>query len=97
MATTPFPATPAAGSSTRAAFAWALGALFFFYAFVQRVAPSVMVGEFMRDFAVGGAVVGNMAAFYLYAYAGLQIPLGLMFDRRTSPPGLKMYFAIQAL
>ncbi len=23
--------------------------------------------------------------------------LGLMFDRRTSPPGLKMYFAIQAL
>lgn len=25
------------------------------------------------------------------------IYLGLMFDRRTSPPGLKMYFAIQSL
>lgn len=67
--------------SGRALAAWTLGALFFFYAFVQRVAPSVIVADFMRDFAVGGAVVGNMAAFYLYAYAGLQIPLGLMFDR----------------
>lgn len=81
MSAPPDSIAPLAGSAARASFAWALGALFFFYAFVQRVAPSVMVAEFMRDFAVGGAVVGNMAAFYLYAYAGLQIPLGLMFDR----------------
>ena len=60
---------------------WATGALFFFYAWVLRVSPSVMVEELMRDFAVGGAVVGNLSALYFYGYAGMQIPVGLMIDR----------------
>ena len=40
-----------------------------------------MVDELMRDFAVGGAVLGNLSAFYYYAYAGLQIPVGVLMDR----------------
>jgi len=35
----------------------------------------------MRDFAVGGAVVGNLSALYFYGYAGMQIPVGLLLDR----------------
>lgn len=61
--------------------AWATGALFFFYAFVLRVAPSVMIEEMMRDFGVGAAAIGNLSAFYFYSYAGLQIPIGMMIDR----------------
>jgi MFS family permease len=61
--------------------AWLLSSLFFFYALVWRVAPSVMVDALMRDFAVGGAILGNLSAFYFYAYAGLQIPIGVMLDR----------------
>jgi len=60
---------------------WALGALFYCYAFFQRVAPSVMVTDLMRDFAAGGAILGNLSAFYFYAYASLQIPVGVMIDR----------------
>ncbi len=60
---------------------WAIGAAFFFLSFFTRVAPSVMVGELMRDFAVGAAVLGNISAFYLYAYAGMQIPVGMTLDR----------------
>lgn len=60
---------------------WLTGALFFFYAWVLRVAPSVMVEELMRDFAVGAAAIGNLSAFYYYGYAGMQIPIGLMMDR----------------
>lgn len=67
--------------SWRPLLAWGLGALFFCYAFVQRVSPSVMVGELMRDFGVGAAILGNLSAFYFYAYAGLQIPVGLLMDR----------------
>jgi MFS family permease len=67
--------------SLRAVLAFSLGCTFFAYAFVQRVAPSVMVDELMRDFAVGGAVLGNLSAFYFYAYAGIQIPVGIMMDR----------------
>jgi MFS family permease len=60
---------------------WGLGALLFSYAFFQRVAPSVMIDSLMRDLAVGGALLGNLSAFYFYAYASLQIPVGLMIDR----------------
>lgn len=60
---------------------WGLGALFYCYGFFQRVAPSVMVTDLMRDFAVSGAVLGNLSAFYFYAYAGLQLPVGVLVDR----------------
>ena len=65
----------------RAALAFILGALFFGYAFALRVSPSIMVGDLMRAFAVGGAVLGNLSAFYFYAYSGLQIPVGMLLDR----------------
>jgi len=58
-----------------------VGSLFFFYAWILRVSPSVMVDELMRDFAVGGAIVGNLSALYFYGYAGMQIPVGLLLDR----------------
>jgi len=60
---------------------WLVGALFFFYAWILRVSPSVMVEDLMRDFAVGGAVLGNLSALYFYGYAGMQIPVGLLLDR----------------
>lgn len=60
---------------------WGLGALFFCYAFFQRVAPSVMVEELMRDFAVGAAITGTLSSLYFYPYAALQIPSGLLVDR----------------
>ncbi len=54
--------------------------MFFFYAWVLRVAPSVMVDELMRDFTVGAAVLGHLSAAYFYGYAGMQIPVGLLLD-----------------
>jgi MFS family permease len=59
---------------------WALGATFFAYAFFQRFAPSPMGADLMRDFAVSGAILGNLSAFYFYSYASLQIPVGIMMD-----------------
>lgn len=59
---------------------WALSALFYCYGFFQRVAPSVMVPDLMLEFGVSAAVLGNLSAFYFYAYAGLQLPIGVMFD-----------------
>jgi MFS family permease len=64
-----------------ALFGWATGALFFFYAWIMRVAPSVMIDELMRDFAVGATAIGHLSAFYFYGYAGMQIPVGLLMDR----------------
>ena len=65
----------------RALTAFTLGTLFFGYAFTQRVAPSVMTNELMGEFEVGGAALGALSAFYFYAYAGVQIPVGMLLDR----------------
>ena len=67
-------------SRSQAIVAFALGTLFFGYAFVQRVSPSVMTDELMREFAVGGAALGSLSAFYFYAYASIQLPVGMLTD-----------------
>ena len=53
----------------------------FAYAFFHRVSPSVMFDHLMRDFAISAALVGNLSACYFYAYAGMQLPVGVMLDR----------------
>ncbi len=73
------PVTPPV-SRERAMIAFTLGTLFFGYAFVQRVSPSVMTSELMREFAVGGAALGSLSAFYFYAYASIQLPVGMLTD-----------------
>ena len=59
---------------------WGLGAILFGYTFFQRVAPGVMVDTLMREFTVGGAVLGNLSAVYFYTYALSQVPAGLVVD-----------------
>lgn len=82
----PIPAPAPAGTGMTAHplypwLVWSGGTALFFYSFFQRVTPSVMVDDLMRDFAVGGAILGTLSAFYFYPYAALQIPLGVMLDR----------------
>ena len=61
--------------------AWGLAAVLYCYAFFQRVAPGVMVSDLMRDFSVNAAILGNLSAFYFYAYASIQVPVGVTVDR----------------
>lgn len=68
-------------SAWRAWLAWTAAAVFFFYAFVLRVSPSVMVGELMAEFQAGGAVLGTLSSLYFYTYAPLQLPVGMLMDR----------------
>lgn len=80
LSTTP-PSKPADQWPVLPLLAWGTATLFFFYAWVLRVSPSVMVTELMRDFAVGGAILGNLSAFYFYGYSTMQVPVGLLMDR----------------
>ncbi|MFT4650314.1 MAG: MFS family permease [Polaribacter sp.] len=68
-------------SPSAAVIAFALGALFFGYAFIQRVSPSVMTAELMREFSVGATALGSLSAFYFYTYASIQLPVGMLTDR----------------
>ena len=60
---------------------WGLVAAFYCIGFFQRMAPAVIADDLMRDFSLGGALLGNLSAMYFYAYAAMQIPTGLLVDQ----------------
>lgn len=65
-------------------FAWlvcGLGALFYCYEYLLRIAPNVMTQELMSSFGISAGTLGGMVAFYYHAYTPMQLPVGLMMDR----------------
>jgi sugar phosphate permease len=60
---------------------WTLAALFVVFNYVQQVVPNIVAGDLARSFNASAGTLGNIAAAYFYAYAILQIPVGLIVDR----------------
>ncbi len=60
---------------------WTIAAGFFFYKYLIQVSPSVMTGDLMKAFHVNGTGLGNLSAFYFYAYLLMQIPVGIILDK----------------
>ena len=60
---------------------WGLVAALYCIGYFQRMAPAVIADDLMRDFHLGGALLGNLSAMYFYAYAAMQIPTGLLVDQ----------------
>jgi len=58
-----------------------LASCFYLYEFILQVAPSVMAQPMMQTFHITASGFGIISAFYFYAYAPMQLPAGLMFDR----------------
>jgi sugar phosphate permease len=79
--------------ATLAWFLWGVAALFYVAAFMLRAAPAVMTQELMRDFHIGAANLGNLTAFYFYAYVAMQIPVGVL----TGPLGARRLLVIGSL
>jgi len=60
---------------------WLLASSFLFYKYLLQVSPSIMVSDLMRTFSLTGESMGNLAAFYFYAYLCMQLPVGILLDR----------------
>ena len=58
-----------------------IGALFYIYEYLLRVAPSVMTDDLMASFHIGAAALGNMVACYYYIYVPMQLVVGVLMDR----------------
>lgn len=68
-------------SLSKAYFIFLLAASFYLYEFVLQVAPGVMAAPMMQAFHVTAEGFGIISAFYFYAYAPMQLPAGVLFDR----------------
>jgi len=60
---------------------WSLAALFVIFNYVQQVVPNLIAPDLSQAFNATESTLGNIAAAYFYAYAILQIPVGLIVDR----------------
>ena len=60
---------------------WVLSALFVVLNYVQQVFPNIIAPELGAAFHANETVLGSIASAYFYAYAFLQIPVGLIIDR----------------
>lgn len=58
-----------------------VGALFFFYAFIQANMMTPLNGELLRDFGVTASKISLVSASYFYANILFIIPAGLLLDR----------------
>lgn len=58
-----------------------VSSLFYIYEFFLRVMPSVITEQLMREFHVGAGLMSTMTSCFLYAYALMQIPAGILVDR----------------
>ncbi|PCI37701.1 MAG: MFS transporter [Thiotrichales bacterium] len=60
---------------------WIVAASFYSYEFFLRISPSVMVADLMHSLKVSAQALGTLSACYYYAYAVMQIPVGILLDQ----------------
>ena len=60
---------------------WGVPALFFLYEFILRIAPSLMLPELEEDLQVNSSEMGASLGAYYYAYAPMQLAVGVLLDR----------------
>ncbi len=59
---------------------WGIAALYFFYDYMQQMAPGVMGPDIIKEFHSSEAVLSSLASFYFLSYAVMQIPVGIITD-----------------
>ncbi len=58
-----------------------LAAFFYVYDYFIQVSPAVMTHQLMQTFQIGATGLGVLGSAFFYAYAGMQIPAGILLDR----------------
>lgn len=58
-----------------------LGALFYSYEYLLRIAPSVMEHPLRAHFDLSATGFGMLSSMYYFAYVPMQLPVGVMLDR----------------
>lgn len=58
-----------------------LGAIFYSYEYLLRIAPSAMEPALREHFNLSATGFGHISSIYYYAYVPMQLPVGLLLDR----------------
>jgi len=58
-----------------------LAAAFYLYEFILQASIAILTQDLMRELHIHATGVGIISGFFYIAYAGMQIPAGLLYDR----------------
>ena len=74
-----------------------LATLFLGYEMALQVSPAVMVNELMKEIGLNAHSLSLISAAYFCAYASMQIPAGVLFDRFSAKIILTLAVAVCTL
>jgi MFS family permease len=64
-----------------AAIAWLLAAIYYFYQYIMRSSPSVMMNELSQTFGLSALGVASMVGLFYYGYSPFSLVAGAAMDR----------------
>ena len=64
-----------------AAIAWVMTAIFYFYQYMLRSAPSVMMPQLSEAFALSSMGVASILGLFYYGYSPFSLVAGAAMDR----------------
>jgi MFS family permease len=62
---------------------WFVGVLFVLFQFFLQLSSGVVIGVIMQDMSLSALTAGALSAIFYVVYTGLQIPVGMLFDRKN--------------
>jgi MFS family permease len=69
------------GAATGIKVAWLITALYYFYQYVLRSAPAVMMPELSQAFGITATAVASLAGLFYYGYSPFSLVAGVALDR----------------
>ena len=67
--------------SKRSYIAWFTASLFYFYQYILRVCPGMMIDDIRNAFSIKAEEFATLGSIYLIFYSILQIPIGIILDK----------------
>ena len=63
---------------------WLIGVSFVLFQFFLQLSSGVVIGAIMQDIPLSAFGAGVLSSAFYYVYTAMQIPVGLLFDRKST-------------
>ncbi|MDI9819083.1 MULTISPECIES: MFS transporter [unclassified Legionella] len=63
---------------------WLLGVSFVLFQFFLQLSSGVVIGAIMHEMRISAFAAGILSSAFYYVYTSMQIPVGMLFDRKST-------------
>ncbi|WP_332247941.1 MFS transporter [Legionella tunisiensis] len=70
--------------TTQRSLIWLVGVSFVLFQFFLQLSSGVIIGAIMHDMQLSAWQAGLLSSSFYYVYTSMQIPVGMLFDRKNT-------------